>query len=724
MMISNARAGVRVGAVMTVAAGVVLSASLAIAGKVETWKHDTASAFAKGKRDRVVTSDAGRVRLAHVLQPTESFDALRVWDLVRAPGGAVYAATGDEGKVFRSEGDGPWTLAYDAADTQALSLVVGPGGHVFAGTGPSGQVVDLTHPDHPASRPDPGVSYIWDLAADAEGNLYAATGPTGQLWKRSPEGDWKLLLDSKHPHLLCVAVGPDKAVYAGSDGEGLIYRVAPDGKTSVVYDAPQSEIRTLLFAPDGALYVGTAAEAGGSSSGGPNRGLAFSGGDTPSLDRGGPRNPTAASTPAAPQPQPQRKDEPKAASGGSAPAGGSAAPKPVSPGDNAVYRLGPDGVARELFRARLMVYALAWQGDRLLIGTGPEGQLYEVRELGRESAPIARLDRGQILALLADGQGELLLGAGDPGAVVKLSPGHATSGTLTSDVLDTKFSSRFGALSWRAELPAGTSVALQCRSGNVGEPDDTWSAWSSKQTDPASAKAEVPPGRFAQFRATLSTTDPAVSPELHSVALRYQTSNLPPEISKIDVPDLSEGDGAARQTKLTLRWDVTDPNGDELSYTLHIRKDGWPDWVKLGDAPLSEKTFAWDTTAVPAGIYRLRVTASDRPSNDPEEALSRDRISETFIVDHQAPSVTVTPKASGAVSVQLTDALTRLVKAAYALDGGEWVSVFPDDGLFDMPKETISISLPDLKPGTHVITVRATDAAGNVGAGDAVFKTP
>jgi hypothetical protein len=167
---------------------------------------------------------------------------------------------------------------------------------------------------------------------------------------------------------------------------------------------------------------------------------------------------------------------------------------------------------------------------------------------------------------------------------------------------------------------------------------------------------------------------------------------------------------------------VTDPNGDDLSYTLHIRKEGWPDWVRLGDDPLTEKTYAWDTTAVPAGVYRLRVTASDRPSNAPGGALDRDRQSEPFLVDHQAPTVTVTPSDSGA-AVALVDDLTRLVKAAYAVDGGEWVPVFPDDGLFDTNRETVTIALPDRKPGTHILMVRATDAAGNVGTGDAVLKT-
>jgi hypothetical protein len=85
--------------------------------------------------------------------------------------------------------------------------------------------------------------------------------------------------------------------------------------------------------------------------------------------------------------------------------------------------------------------------------------------------------------------------------------------------------------------------------------------------------------------------------------------------------------------------------------------------------------------------------------------------------------VTATPRPSS-VTVTLKDNLTRLVKAAYALDGGDWTPIFPEDGLFDTPCETIAITLPDLKPGTHVLVVRATDAAGNVGTGDALIEIP
>ena len=477
---------------MTVAAG-----WLPAFAKLEAWREETASAFNKAKRERLVVSDAGKVRLGHALKPLGSIDAARVWDLTLNKSGELFAATGDDGKVFRREGgpDAPWHLAYDAADTQALALALGPDGHVFAGTGPNGQVVDVTDPKHPASRPNPGVQYIWDLASDPAGNLYAATGPTGQLWKRSPAGAWTLLLDSKHSHLLCVALAPDGTVYAGSDGEGLVYKVAPGGKVSVLYDAPQNEVRALAVADDGTVFAGTAAESGGGSGRTPSF---FPGGGGSGGGPGGGRTElsTSRSEPKSAQVPPAKPDAlRKESSRASSSSGGSASMKPVTPGDNGVYRIDSDGVAREIFRAKALIFALAVNGDHVLVGSGPEGQLYEIRDRGQESVPLARLDNGQILCLLNDPAGGLLIGTGDPGNVVRLDAGHVSSGTITSDVRDTKLTSRFGAVSWRADRPKGTSVTLQIRSGNVAEPDETWSDWSPEQTDPDHALALVPAAR-------------------------------------------------------------------------------------------------------------------------------------------------------------------------------------------------------------------------------------
>jgi hypothetical protein len=694
--------------------------------KVETWREEGRTAFAKTHREGVVVTDSGRVRLGRAVSAVGALSAARVWDLARTREGVVFAATGDAGQVFRREpkADSGWTVALDSTESQVLALASLPDGTVFAGTGPGGQVINLSDPAHPLSRPDAKVQYIWDLASDAEGNLFAATGPTGQLWKRSREGRWSLVYDSKATHLLCVAVGPDGAVYAGSDGAGLIYRVSPGGKVTVLFDAPATEVRTLLAHSDGSVFAGTATESGGPSG---SRGTLFSareaglsrryaavpgrGGSEPSVHaaRVIRTAQAATSTLAQAQARPSR--------------GGTAAPRAVSPGENAVYRLDRDGVPREVLRVKALVFALAWAGDHLVVGTGPEGQLYEVWDAGDDTAPSARLDHGQILSLLAEPGGGVLIGTGDPGSVLRHSSDFVRSGRLVSEVHDTKLLSRFGALSWRADQPAGTSLSVSTRSGNVGEPDETWSPWSEEQTEPASAKVDSPAGRFVQYRLTMATSDPRRTPELRSIALSFRTSNLAPEITRLDVPDVSAADGAARQTRLNLRWESVDPNDDDLNFVVLVRKDGWPDWVRLTEDPISDRSYTWDTTAFPSGSYRVKVLVGDRPSNRPQEALSCERESLAFLVDHDPPRVRLEAKGRAAV-IRLDDGLTRIAKADYAIDGGPWTPIFPDDGLFDSPRELVTVSLADLKRGTHLIMVRATDAAGNVGTGDALVQIP
>ena len=348
-----------------------------------------------------------------------------------------------------------------------------------------------------------------------------------------------------------------------------------DGKATIVFDAPQSEIRTLLWGGDGALYAGTAVEAGGGTSRS-SMFLAQGAGAPQLLD--GPPSDREGSFPSGGEADNQVKKatvQPSAPAQsktpGRAPGGGSASPRPITAGDNAVYRLDADGVPREVLRFKALVHALAWANDRLIVGTGPEGALRGARGAGHETAPIAKLDSGQILSLLTEPDGTVLLGTGDPGNVIRLSPGYSSKGSLVSEIHDTKLVSRFGVLSWRAERPAGTSIVFQSRSGNVGEPDETWSAWSAEQSDPAKASTACPAGRFIQYRVQLSTTDPKHTPELRSVSLSFRTANLAPEITRLDIPDASGGDGAAKQPRLSIRWDATDPNEDDMNYTLTVQ---------------------------------------------------------------------------------------------------------------------------------------------------------
>lgn len=678
--------------------------SSTLAGEVQTWQQSGSEQLAAGKIDQVVVSDLGRLRLGRRLTPAaEGIEADQVWGLATSADGACYAATGNQGLVFRRpDPAAPWARLADLDDTQALCILAAGKNQdrLLVGTGPSGQLHELSAPGRAALRPDPAAQYIWALAGDAAGNVYAATGPSGQLWKLSPEGTWTLLLDSKSTHLLSLAVKPDGTAYVGTDGEGLIYEVSPAGRVSVLYDSPHDEVRALLIAPDGALYAGTATPESTSGSSSTSRSI------TSLLHVSSSR----------PLTRPAAFQVP----------GGTATPKAPGKGENVVYRFDADRAAREVFRARAMIFALAWQGGHLLVGTGPEGKLFEVLEPGRESVPLAQVEAGQILSLLPlpNDNNRVLIGTGSPGAIHALLPGYQAQGTLTSTVHDAKLSSRFGTLFWEADTPPGTSLSLQVRTGNVGTPDETWSPWSDPQTDQAAARADAPTGRYVQYRANLATTNPALTPVVNSVGLRYQTINLAPELSTIEVPDLAEADGDERQTELTFKWKAADPNDDDLSYLVELKKETWPAWVKLGGSkPTRETELKWDSTSVPSGAYRLRITATDAPANRPEEALEQSLTSDLFLVDHEAPSVKITTTdTSTSHTITIADTLTRLVKASYTIDGGDWTPIFPTDGLFDSTHETVALKLETLDPGVHILRVKATDAAGNTGASDLVIE--
>src|SRR5262249_16388841 len=140
---------------------------------------------------------------------------------------------------------------------------------------------------------------------------------------------------------------------------------------------------------------------------------------------------------------------------------------------------------------------------------------------------------------------------------------------------------------------------------------------------------------------------------------------------------------------------------------------------------LAKPEYEWDTTTTPSGTYELKVVATDRKDNAPEEALSGEKVSSPFVVSHLPPTVALKVLGLDAdqavIEATATDPLVRLVSATFAVNGKKWLNVFPTDGLFDSKSETFKFKTESLKPGTYVLVLRVKDAAGNIGAADVVF---
>jgi hypothetical protein len=710
---------------VSLAIGVMLSLpGVGQAAKVKVWHHYAAGHYEKARFKNAVVTSEGMLRLSRQVKPLAAIQATHVWSLVEDREGNLLAATGDEGKIFKVTPQGGVSVAYTSDDSQVFCLAASPDGSIFAGTGPSGLLLRITADGKGEVVAKIPESYVWCLATDPTGQtIYAGTGPKGHIYALTPDGKARLFYATRQEHVLSLATSPDGNLYAGTDKDGSVYRIDARGKGFVLYSAPQSEVRSLLVTAD-AVYAGT-------SSPTRRRGLSSTSASSSRLAAAFPitipaasasetgsrtRTSTEESTTANSHNGHSSASEPSER-GFAIPAG------PPKIGENSLYRIGPEGAVREVLREKLLLLSLLRQNGRLLVGTGMDGQLLEVNEANKERSEIARLDHGQIHCLCRRRDGSIAVGTGDPGKLYVLQDLFTDQGTVVSDVLDAKLISKWGSLRWKADTPDGTRMSIAFRSGNTAEPNDTWSDWSSEETDSEQALVRAPAARFLQYRVTLATGNQEVTPAVHSVAVRYVTVNQAPEVTALHVPDL-DGVNLENPKKLRIKWSATDPNDDDLSYSLFVKKDGWKTWVRL-EENLERTEYDWDTTTTPSGIYQAKVAASDRKDNPAEEALTAERVSGPFVVSHAPPTVTL--KVVGMESEQAviegsaTDPFVRIISASFSVNGKKWVNVFPTDGLFDSKSETFRFKTDSLEPGTYVVVLRVQDAAGNTGSTDTVF---
>src|SRR5439155_23263624 len=176
---------------------------------------------------------------------------------------------------------------------------------------------------------------------------------------------------------------------------------------------------------------------------------------------------------------------------------------------------------------------------------------------------------------------------------------------------------------------------------------------------------------------------------------------------------------------IRFKWNATDDNEDELTYSVYVKKEGWTNRVLLNEN-LEKKEFEWDSTTTPSGVYHAKVVASDRKDNSDEDALTGEKVGGPFIVCHEQPKVTA--KVIGiegdqaVIEASANSPLVRIASASFSLNGKKWINVFPSDCLFDSKAESFKFKTESLKPGAYVLVLKVRDAAANTGTADVVFN--
>jgi hypothetical protein len=537
---------------------------------------------------------------------------------------------------------------------------------------------------------------------------------------------------------------PGGRVLAGTANDGRVIEIASDGKARTLYDSALAEV--VALADEGRRGVAVAvldSEAGFVESAVAAKQEAEAGA-------------TGAAAAAVPPGG-------KAVAEAGAKIEEIASPRKPGAPRSEIVRLLPDGRFESLRTfANETVFSLAALEDRLWLGTGLDGKLFGLRDdllvlekdfAERQVVAVVPLERGLAFATTN-------------GAAVYRSTGSPEArGTYTSGVLDALQVSRFGALRWRAALPKGAAVRWSARAGNSAEPDSTWTEWTAWQSGPAGAGGELvlsglPATRYVQWRAELSGTG-AASPELTAVETSYRAQNAPPQIKKFSVLDPGEvlvpanfnpgaqvfepmhpdrsgifttlsslpGDGAEARLKTlwkkgyrTLRWEADDANQDRLEYRLRFRPEPGSKSAELaGWLPMTEDVtethFEFDETALPDGVYRFRLEASDAGANAAGEGLSDERTSDAMTIDGTAPrKVAVRRAANGDFTVEVTDALNPLRTAEWSVDAGEWRPAAAQDGVLDGRSEVLVLPRPP--KGASYVVLRVMDTSFNIAAFD------
>jgi hypothetical protein len=738
----------------------VLAPALLASGTT-AWEMTSYSDFVRGRFQGISLSREGRISLAPKIETVFTSDQPVIWSVAEAPDGTLYAATGNRGRVYRIDKSGHSSLLWTADQPEVFAIAVDAKGAVYAGTSPDGKVYRIEN-GRATEYFAPHARYIWSLAFAPGGALYVGTGDQGKVFRVSQAGQGEVYYDTGQSHVTGLAVDSAGRLLAGTEPNGILYRISAKDKAFVLYDANLPEIRAIVPMPDGTVY---AAALGGSIA---KQARAAAQGAPTSGSAAAVAAATTSITVEAQAAGPGNEIKPPAAT----PAGAalSATPQvstafaPVVDMSNvdksALYRINPDNTVETLWTSKEEnVYDVLALEKQILFSTDQEGRIYGLTP-DRRVTLVTQTNEGETTRLLPSDH-SVLAATGNMGRIFRLGETPGSNGFYEAPVHDAGTASRWGSISWRADLPAGCTLVFRTRAGNSARPDRTWSDWSEPLSDPTGSRISSPNARYVQWKAEL-TGNGSATPQINSVTLAYLPQNSPPVIRSINivtqavatgqaarsapaannsaysvtVTDTGDASAAsagtptqtlprAAQQQITVVWQADDPDGDRLVYSVYFRGEDETEW-KVLKADMHENSVTFDADVLADGKYYFRVLASDREANPPATAREAQLVSAPVMIDNTPPVVTMGAVnrfgASAHVEWMAADAASPLRRCEYSLDAASWVPVEAADGVIDSLREKFALDLSNLAPGEHLLVVRAADSANNTGLAKVILK--
>lgn len=201
-------------------------------------------------------------------------DAEHVWQLAfDAKRGALYAATGPQGKLFRITQQGRVDVQFDAPEDHLMSVAVMPDGTLAAGSSDKAILYRVTGPGRSQVLYDFGRNEVRAIAVSTHGDVYAiandiktstssikpkpAETPAtpsntsskvkgkGVLARIDRNGVPEVLLNEDDEHLVSLTLGRDEQPYVGTGVEGRIYTVTDSHRSVLIADTDERQVSVL-----------------------------------------------------------------------------------------------------------------------------------------------------------------------------------------------------------------------------------------------------------------------------------------------------------------------------------------------------------------------------------------------------------------------------------------------------------------------------------------------
>ena len=735
------------------------SSVAAFAVTPQFWENFSQEDLLKGSFKQLSLSSDGKLFFAPAYDLVYDTGQAYIFSMVRDKAGNLYVGTGDEGKVFKIDSQGKGSLYFQSKELNVFALALDSSDTLYVGTSPDGKVYKVASANKSTEFCDPESKYIWTMTFDSADNLYVGTGANGIIYKVDKGGKKSLFYTCSDNHVVSFLRDGSNNLLAGTSPAGLIIQISPDGKGFALMDTPLEEVHAMAMDRFGTIYAVASSAKGAGVATKPEASAAA--GATISVTAvvvesvaGAANNSKSTKTVTAP--------------------GGEKASAGIK---SAVYAVTKDGSTETVYSsAEQAVYSATVRDDgSLLVATGPKGRLLSI-DNAKQVSVISDFPEEDLTQLLTTGDVTYLAGS-NRGRVYKLRTQSAPSGVFESVALDARTVASWGKISWHVANPGGANIELSTRTGNTSKADASWSDWSAAYTAPGQ-QITSPRARYLEWRASFkvgkdgkagSGAGPnAPADMLGRVQIAYLQQNLRPQVTNIDVlpyglelqkqPSMAASgisfissatasDGRAlnaprergkdrqplppRQVlqpgAQSFTWKAADENEDSLEYSLYFKGEGESEW-KLLEKKLPDTFYTLNTADLPDGSYRLKVVASDAPSNPYDKFMVGELISDPFVIANAVPQIEVTANKTNGKKVEVqfrTRVLTgRIATGEFSIDGGEWFLLFPADGIADSTQEDYRILTPELAVGEHLIGIRASDGDGNTGTSKLVVRIP